>query len=59
MNSEVFANYPYYHIRAKKITFSLADRELLELQWQKMQFHELIEPRIEKAITVLFILSVL
>ena len=49
------ANYPYYHIRAKN--YILADRELLKLQWQKRQFRELIEPRIEKAITVVAVVS--
>ena len=43
-------NYPYYHYIGKN-TF-LADRELLKLQWHKMQFRELMKPRIEKAITV-------
>ena len=42
------ANYPYYHYIEKKYISSHR-----ELQWQKMQFRELIEPRIEKAITVL------
>ena len=44
-------NYPYYHIKAKN-TF-LASRELLKLQWQKMQFCELIELRIEEASTII------
>ena len=50
------ANYPCHHIRAKNIF--LIDRELLKLQWQKMWFRELIEPQIEKSITVCCFITV-